>query len=350
MRICLPRAAAAAVTVLCTAAPLAAQPSITVGGRLHTQFNTTSVSGERGSEFLIRRARVDALVRVNRVVTGFVQPEYAGSQASLRYAYLRLDFGPALRASVGQIKRPFDLFTLTSSTDILVIERTGDIRGVDTCPGVGGVCSYARFMERLQLAAPDIGLVLEGGARTGRVTYALSVMNGTGSNAADENGTKSYTGRLVVSPTASVRVAANVALHDYVKPATGTNAYAPALGGDLEIGNFRHGFHLQGGVVAGDNWRNPVAGEPTTFVTGQAIATYKFSLARSPYAEALEPLMRVSVGNPNTGAPRDGGVLLTPGLVWYITGRNKMAANLDIWRPDQGAVEWGVKIQSYLFF
>lgn len=350
MRMRLACPTAAALWLAGHTAPLAAQPSVTVGGRLHTQFNTTSAAGQRASEFLIRRARVDALVKVNDFLSGFVQPEYAGDQAYLRVAYARLDFGPALYAMIGQYKRPFDLFTQVSSLDILVIERTGDIRGVNSCAGVGGICSYARFMEQLRLSPPDIGVILGGGDRGGRVSYLVSVMNGTGSNVADDNGTKSYSGRVILTPAHDVHVAANVALHDYVNVPVGTNAYAAAFGGDLEVGNFRRGFHLQAGLVAGDNWLNPIAGEPTRFVTGQTIVTYKFPLRRSPYAEAIEPLVRVSVGNPSTATPEDGGVLLTPGLVWYITGRNKLAANVDIWHPDQGTGEWGVKVQSYLSF
>ena len=342
--------AAALVWLAGYAGPLAAQTTVTVGGRLHTQFNTTSVAGEPESEFVIRRARVDASIKVNDFLSGFVQPEYGGDHAFLRVAYARLDFGPALYAMIGQYKRPFDLFTLTSSLDILAIERTGDIRGVDTCAGVGGLCSYGRFMEQLALSPPDIGVILGGGDRGKRITYAVSVMNGTGSNVPDENSAKSFSGRLVLSPAPDVHLAANVAAHDYVSAATGTTEYASAFGGDLEIGNFHRGLHLQAGFVAGDNWLNPVAGAPTRFVTAQAIVTYKFPLPPSPYAEAIEPLVRVSVGNPSTATPQDGGVLLTPGLVWYVTGRNKLAANVDIWNPQQGSVDWGLKVQSYLFF
>jgi hypothetical protein len=205
-------------------------------------------------------------------------------------------------------------------------------------------------MEQLELSPPDIGVILGGGDRAKRITYAVSVMNGAGSNVPDENGAKSFSGRLVISPAPDVHLAANVAAHDYVSVATGATEYASAAGGDLEIGNFHRGFHLQAGFVAGDNWRNPVAGESTTFVTGQAIVTYKFRLPPSPYAEALEPLVRVSVGNPSTATSQDGGLLLTPGVVWYITGRNKLAANVDVWQPQQGAAEWGLKVQSYLSF
>jgi hypothetical protein len=322
---------------------------ITLTGRLHTQFNTSSVATEPGDEILIRRARFSAAIKINDFVSGLIEPEYAGDKAQLKVAFLRLAFGPALNATIGQYKRPFDLFTLTSSSDILVIERTGDIRGVNTCTGVGGVCSFNRFLEQLQYSATDIGIILDGHDRGGRVSYAVAVMNGPGPNMADENGTKSYTGRLAFAPTANVHLGGNVAVHDYVNPVRG-NAYAAAYEGDVEIGNFVQGFHLQAGAVTGDNWRALVAGQPRRFLALQAIAAYKVRVRRPPYAEAIEALGRVSWGNPDTATPGDGGLLLTPGVVWHIAGRNKIGANVDLWHPQQGSTEWGLKVQSYLFF
>lgn len=348
--------AAAAAGLLALTPPLAAQTTfhthaaeITIGGRLHTQFNTSSADSDVGSETVIRRARVDAYVKINDFLSGFVQPEYAGSKAFLQVAYVRLNFAPAFHAMIGQYKRPFDLFTQTSSTDILVIERTGTLRGVESCAGVGGMCSYGQFMEKLRLVTPDIGIILDGGDRGGRFSYAVAAMNGAGQNVPDENGTKSYTGRVVVAPSSNLHLAADLALHDYVKSG-GANGYARALGGDLELGNFTRGLHVQAGAVAGDNWLNDVAGSPSTFVTAQAIVTYKFTLKHPPYAEAIEPLARVSWGNPDTATPQDGGLLVTPGIAWFVSGRNKFAANVDVWHPQQGATEWGLKLQSYLFF
>lgn len=322
---------------------------ITLTGRVHTQFNTSSVATEPGDAFLIRRARFSAAIKINDFVSGLVSPEYAGNRAQLKVAVLQLAFGRWFNATIGQYKRPFDLFTLTSSTQILVIERTGDIRGVDTCTGVGGVCSFNRFLEQLEYSGTDIGIILDGHARRGRVSYAVAVMNGPGPNQADENGTKSYAGRVTFAPARNVHLGGNVAVHDYVNPVQG-NAYASAYEGDVEIGNFRRGFHLQAGAVTGDNWRALVAGQPRRFLALQAIATYKVPVHRPPYAEAIEPVARVSWGNPDTATPGDGGLLLTPGVVWYIAGRNKIGANVDVWHPQQGNAEWGLKVQSYLFF
>lgn len=323
---------------------------ITLSGRIHTQFNTTSVAAEPGSEFLIRRARLDATVRVNDFVSGFVQPEYGQGKAQLRLGYLRLSFHRALHATLGQFRRPFDVFQITSSTDILVVERTGDLRGVDSCTGVGGLCSFSRFTEQLQLGGPDIGIMLDGTDAKGKVAYFASVANGTGGNVSDENGAKSFAGRLVVSPSPTLHLAGNVAAHDYPNTITRKTAYATVLGADVEVGSFARGFHLQAGAMTGANWRYIPGGTPARFAAAQAIATYKFPVRRAPYAEALEPLIRISWGDPDRSAPQDGGWLLTPGLVWHITGRNKLAANLDAWRPQRGPGAWGLKLQSYLFF
>ncbi len=322
---------------------------ITLTGRLHTQFNTTSVAGEPGSEFLTRRARLTAEVKINDFVTGKIQPDYGEGEITLKDAYIGLDFSPAFQVRIGQFKRPFDLFELTSSTQILVVERAGGIRGVNACTGPGGVCALSRFTEKLQYSDRDIGVMVEGSDPSDRFGYAASVTNGTGQNRVDENGAKSFTGRLTFSPLDDVAIGANLALHDYVDPAT-RNEYATAFGGDVEIGNYSQGLHVQAGVVAGDNWANLLAGGPSTFLTAQGIVTYKVPVSGSPFVSAIEPVGRVSWGDPDTDLSDDEGLLFTPGLVVYFAGRNKVGANLDIWSPAAGDLEWSLKVQSYLHF
>jgi len=342
--------------VFAAAAPVEAQVEVksravelTITGRVHTQFNSTSVSGEPASEFLLRRARLTAEIKVNDFVSGKIQPDYGEGKLSLKDAYVRLTFAPAFRATLGQFKRPFDVFELTSSTEIVVVERAGGVNGVDTCPGPGGICSFSRFTEKLQYSDRDIGVMLDGRSKDGRVSYMAAITNGTGANTTDENGTRSYSGRVAFEPLADVVVAGNVGVHDYVDPATG-NEYAVAYGGDVEIGNFSRGFHMQAGLTVGDNWQHLVGGQPSTFVTGQGIVTYKVPIADNRFLAAVEPVGRVSWGDPNSDAIDDEGWLITPGLVFHFTGRNKIGANVDIWTPAAGDTEWSVKIQSYLHF
>lgn len=321
---------------------------ITMTGRVHTQLASTSVDGEPSSEFFVRRARLTANVKINDFVSGKIQPDYGEGEISLKDAYLRLAFAPEIRATIGQFKRPFDLFELTSSTQILVVERAGGVPGVDTCSGPGGVCSLSRFTEKLGYSDRDIGVMIDGRA-AGRLRYMAAVTNGTGANSDDENGTRSFSGRVGVELANDIALAGNVGVHDYVNPTLG-DEYAVAMGGDLEIGNYSEGVHFQAGVVAGDNWKKLVNDAPTTFLTFQGILTYKLPLNENRYLSAIEPVGRVSWGDPDTDTARDHGILLTPGVVFHFAGRNKIGANLDIWSPAGDDTEWSLKVQSYLHF
>jgi phosphate transport system substrate-binding protein len=320
---------------------------ITLTGRVHAQFDHTSVEAEPASEFLMRRVRFSADVRVNDLVSGRVQPDYGDGKLSLKDAWVRLNFAPQFRATVGQFKRPFDLFELTSSTQILVIERAGGVRGVDACAGPGGTCSFSRLTEKLQYADRDIGVQFSGAS--GSFGYAASVTNGTGANTADENGAKSYTGRVTVSPLANLEIGANVAAHDYLDNG-GVTETAIAFGGDVEFGSFGQGFHAQAGFVTGDNWRNLGASGPSKFMAAQGIVTYKLPMAENPFVSHVEPVARVSYADPDRDLDADQGWLFTPGFVVHFTGRNKIAANIDVWSPATGDTEWSLRVQTYLHF
>ena len=65
---------------------------------------------------------------------------------------------------------------------------------------------------------------------------------------------------------------------------------------------------------------------------------------------AVEPVGRVSWGDPDRASADDGGILFTPGLMVHFDGRNKLAANIDAWRPQSGDTVWGMKAQIYMYF
>ena len=357
-RVGLRRAAIAAALVLTTTASLGAQAveprapvaGTVLGGRLHLQYNTSSADDEVASEFTLRRARIWAATRINDWIDGAVQVDVAGSKASARYAFLRFSLDPALRVSLGQFKRAFDLFELTSSSEILVIERDGIIRGMSPCAGVGGPCSFSRFSEQLELSSLDVGMLVQGDLAGGRISYLASLTNGSGDNTHEDNSAKSFSGRLEWHASPGLTFGANLGMHDFVPTAGGGDAYAPATELDMEVGGFDRGFHLQAGLLTGENWRNPVNGdEGSTFLTAQTIATYRVPL-EGGRIRGIEPLARLSWGDPDTDLEGDGGVLLTPGVVLHFDGRNKMAANLDAWRPKEGDTAWSLKMQAYIYF
>ncbi len=192
-----------------TVTPRAA--SVRIGGRMNVQYATSS-AGPYQDHFFFRRARLEADITVNDFLTARLQPEFGGFEAELRDAYVRLDFSPAFQVTMGQFKRPFDLFELSSSVDLSLIERDARVGGANACSGVGGICSYSRLTEKLGYADRDIGVRVSG-AR-GKATWDVAMTNGAGQNVADENDTKSFSARLGVTVVEGLVLSANAALHE----------------------------------------------------------------------------------------------------------------------------------------
>ena len=324
---------------------------LVIGGRVNAQFSTTSVEGEVGSEWTLRRARLYVGAQINEWLDGVAQVDWSGERAEGRLLFLRGTFRPEVRVSVGQFKRAFDLFELTSSSMILVVERAGRVRGVDTCAGVGRMCTYSRFTEALQHSSLDIGVMVDGVFGDARGEYRVTITNGAGRNQGDENDAKSVAARGAYRIGERLLLGVNVGIHDFPNPVTGRDDHAPAFALDAEWGDYEGGPHLQGGVLFGENWKNlDTEGTGSDFFAWQGIASYKRPVDGNRYVDALEPVLRLSYGDPARGVGSDGGWLLTPGLVAHLDGRNKLAANLDRWSPELGPSAWGVLVQTYFYF
>jgi len=325
-----------------------------ITGRTHTQFNTTSVDGEMGSEFLLRRTRLSAEVKVNDLVSGKIQPDFGGGKISLKDAYLRLSFSPSFRVTSGQFKRAFDIFELTSSTQTLVIERAGDIRGISTCSGPGNLCSYSRFTESLGYSDRDIGVLFDGTLRTKNVSYSFAITNGSGANKKENSGGKSFSGRLGFPVSDKLTLSPNFSVHDYLNTVVSQNRNGFAWGADLEWGGYGNpGVHMKTGMIFGDNWKNlNVEGKPSKFKSFQAILAYRQSISNNALVEFVEPLVRVSWGDPDRNVSNAGGMLSTFGFVTHFVGRNKIAVNIDTWNPALTSLptEFSLKLQSYFHF
>lgn len=321
--------------------------TITLGGRLHTQYQASSVAAGE-NDFFIRRARLNADLVFNDFFSGKVLTDFAGGTATLLDAYVELDFDPRFRFLAGQFKRAFDLFELVSSTDLALIERDGRVDGYAECTGVGSICSYSRLTEELAFAGRDVGARVEGGA--GGFGYMATLTNGTGVGERDENDGKSLSGRASFEVSEGVVVAGNVGLRDYVAPDT-ERSYAVAWGGDLQVGTWRDGLMLQAGLVGGENWMSldPVTDDPGRFVTMQAVATYYYPVRSDRFA-AVEPLARVSWADPDGDVADDGGTLLTPGMMVYLLGKNRIGVNLDAYLPQDGDTVYSLKLQAFLYF
>ncbi len=323
--------------------------SVTVGGRLHAQYQTSSI-GEAASDFFVRRARLTFDLAFNEFLSGRIQPELSGGGASMLDAYAKLRFSEGFEVSMGQFKRAFDVFELVSSTDLSLIERDGRIAGYSECTGVGSVCSYSRLLEELDFVGRDAGARIEG--TSGALSYMATLTNGRGVNTRDNDNAKSVSGRLSFEASDGIVLAGHLGVRDYLSPtAEGESENAFAWGADVQVGDWRDGFLLQAGLAGGDNWRSldPADFEAGRFTAFQAVASYYHPVDDGRFI-AVEPLARISVADPDGDVADDGGTLVTPGVMLYLMGKSKIGVNLDYYIPQTGDSEYSFKLQTFLYF
>ena len=327
---------------------------VNLSGRMHIQYNTTSVTDSAVSfgEFEFRRSRLTFDVTITELVRLRWMIDFTEfNEVSLRDAYANVAFSRGFRLTIGQFKRPFDAFQLASSNRIAVIEREGQVRGVDDC-GLGGLCSYQRLLVELQFAQRDLGVMVDGTNGPGTLQYFFSVTNGTGlNNPQDENGAKSLTGRVVHTTGSGIKIGLNGGLHDFVNPQSGQTEFAPAVGADLEIGRYQNGWHFFLGSSIGGNWTAlDGEGNQETFVGGAFLASYYSPIELRNNTLGLEPMLRFDVSNPMLGEGTGFRYLVTPGAFLHFTNRNKVALNFDIWLPHEEPHEWALITQVYFEF
>ena len=327
---------------------------IELGGRVQLQAATSSCAEfpPEGActeevpavDMFIRRARVTLTARFNDWIEGRLQPEFGDlDQAVLLDAYGRLLFNPAARLTVGHFKRPFDGFELTSSTRILTVERDVDIPGV---PGLRAA-SLNELTTRFRLSAWDVGVMLDGASADGRFHYWAGVFNGRGTtDDGDLNTEKQFVGRGQVTLDVAgepLDLAAAAALTDipFTRPSGElAGEYFTAFELWAELGEFGvAGPLVQAGLVFGENpLQAETGGEPdlpgnetlADFLTWQVVGAYRVDVPEGYLLTGVQPVLRLTSADPNTGLDDDRSWAVTPGVQLFLDGRNKVAINWDL--------------------
>ncbi|HSJ10911.1 MAG TPA: porin [Longimicrobiales bacterium] len=349
--------AVAACLFQAVGAPVAAQaPAVraTLTGRSHFQWSTTSVgedeagSAQVSSTFETRRVRLAAEVQVSDWIRGRIEPEFTLGTLRLRQAWMSFAFDPAFVVRAGQVKKPFGAINLKSSADGAVIERGVRIRGLESALTRANPDAYASLrgstligeqhalLDGQAYLGYDQGVTVEG--ERGALSWAAGIYNGSGPDARDENDGKSIAARMDVRmPTsAPLKVGAAFSRRELNWPAASGaetrsgNAFAV----DVELGAFRRaGVWLMAEAALGDNL---VTEE--RFTGAQVIASWHRPTG-SDRVEAVEPVARVSWGDPDGTMDGDGGVLVTPGVNLYFAGRNRFMLNWDVYVPEGDGVD-----------
>lgn len=273
-----------------------------IGGYIQPRY-TTGPSKKVNDAFSIQNAKL--------AVSGHVIPEVAykleigphkSPGTSILYdAFLRLEYFPKAKITMGQFKAPFSEEYITSSSDIKTADRA---------------LFQGNLTHEYATGAMIDGDILD------TLYYAVAVTNGTDRSVAENNEAKDTYGRLVYRPFKELD---------------------NALLKDLQIGTaVQYGRQPRSGNNEGDRLRNLAMVKHTykgwTFqseyvhqeqeqipglddVKGQgwyALFAYKFPFKVSKYDTELEPVFKVEQYDPDTEVGNNRQNMYTLGLTWYL--------------------------------
>lgn len=372
-----PATVAAALLALVTPVAAAQTPTVRLTGRVQAQFSTVAGDstaqfnphGAVTSAFEVRRLRIQADVGIGENVTMVLMPSFEMASLRVRDAWLRVRLahggGAALGITMGQEKKPFSRYELTSSNTLVAIERGARFRGVS-----GEVVAQNNLLEENGYIAHDLGASLDAGLLGGRVVLKAGLYNGSGESAADVNNAKSYAVRTTATVLADqdarpvLRLGAGLISRDRgVCTAAGgacpgffpdSSHRTSAFELDAEWGDFRPGLHVVADIATGDNVRasalrvngsqgrnfgnlRPSVGD-TAFVTFRSlhvVASWRWQpedQTGNRLIKIMEPALRLDLTDPNTDGADDAGMLITPVLSVHFSQTTVVRAGLDYYR------------------
>jgi len=314
------------------------------GGRVQLQAGTSScddfpvaedskcVEQVPTTDLYLRRVRLTVSGEIGDNIDFKIEPDYNKiDQLGLRDAWGRFTFDNLARLKAGHFKRPFDGFQLISSTQFPTVERAVLIRGLE------------RF-----------------------VSPSLTVTGDSDLKFQDSNNEKQFVGRAQLQFDVGglpLKFAGAAAATDegYETELQGLQTrYYYDYELFTELGDFSGGPHFLAGFVFGDNPEQNIAGDPldlslgdnfASFQTWQVIGTWRFNTDVLGL-EGIEPVFRVTYGDPNTDIADDGGWGYTPALQIYFYKRNRLSLSWDLasWEQEGIRGENSFKAQIQFHF
>ena len=347
-------------------------PNVRISGRIQAHFSTSdgdstasyNPSAVVNSAFEIRRLRIQADVRIGENVTMVLQPSFEMSALRMRDAWVRVllwrSANAGLGLTVGQEKKPFNRYELTSSNTLPSIERGTRLRGFS------GVAAQNNLLEENGYLAQDLGASADAYLLQNRVAVKVGLYNGSGESAADVNGAKTAVARAVgtvlqdAEARPMLRVGASLINRDRAVTTTAVStAFSPdssrrtgAWGVEAEWGDFRPGFHVIADLAGGTNLEDaafrysvgrnngnvrPNAPDSafSTFRSLHVVASWRWQFADptgTRLIKIFEPALRVDLTDPNTDRDNDAGLLITPVLNVHFSQTTLMRAGVDLYR------------------
>ena len=337
-------------------------PNVKVTGRLQEQFyyfknDDYAATTGPNTNFFTRRARIEARGNISENVVVYIQPSFEGgrnlnsvattctssavpagggtptitcrttgrSGLRLRDAWIDVRFAKEgsrgtffLRG--GQEKRPYSRYELTSSNNLVSIER-GAGQGLlarasnDLFGGAGFLSHDVGASLRYEYKINDLQLV----------TVKVGAYNGQGESVSDVNNKKSFGARATAAVTPKIDVGASWFAHDGITTVFGvldSSFTNYAWGADAQYGKPGD----EGPYVLAEFLRGTDATQFKNKIQGfQGIAAYHYRF-KSPtsYLYAIEPAFRFDLSDPNTDLDGDRSTLITAVLGVYFSSRSQI--------------------------
>jgi hypothetical protein len=328
-------------------------PNVKLTGRLQEQFyvfDNEPYGATVGSEsnFFTRRARIEARGQISENVTVYIQPSFEGgrnlsnvvttcsgtplvcrttgrSGLRLRDAWIDVRFSPeaskgGLYLRAGQEKRPYSRYELTSSNNLVSIER-GAGQGLlprasnDLFSSNGFLSHDVGASIRYEYKLDDLRLV----------TLKFGAYNGQGESLNDVNNTKSFGARATAGLWSKLDIGGSWFAHDGIVTVgtTPDSAFTNyAWGVDAQWGKpGEEGLYVLGEYLDGNDAtsaKNKIRG-----VQGLAAYNYRFKSPTS-WLYAIEPAFRVDLADPNTALESDRATLITAVLGIYMSSKAQL--------------------------
>lgn len=327
-------------------------PNVRLQGRLQTQFfyfgNEDYAPGVgTQSNFFVRRARIEARGQINEYVSVYIQPSFEGGRSTsgscapvviggplpdtaavscnltggirLRDAWIDVRLSKpeaktAFTLRMGQEKRPFSRYELTSSNNLTSIER-GAGRGLMAAAS-NDIFGSQGFLSHDVGASARLEHKLDATGRMASVVFG--VYNGRGESVQDNNNAKSFGARVNVDAYKKLSVGGSFFSHDQI------------VGADSGFRNKAWGVDMQwnkpgeeGLFVLAEYLNGEVATVAKPKMSGiQALAAYNIRM-KSPtsWLYAIEPMARIDIADPNTDVDDNKATLITAGVGFYVSSR-----------------------------
>jgi hypothetical protein len=338
------------------AGALAAQttyPNVKITGRLQEQFyyldNDAYPLVAPNSNFFTRRARIEAKGNIAENVLFVIQPSFEGGRTlsglsascqdlitdptavvpdtlevectlagrggvRLRDAYIEVAFTKpeaknrfALR--VGQEKRPFGRYELTSSNNLPSLERGAGL-------GLVPIASNNLF-DANGFLSHDVGASLLVGL-SNKGTLQFGVYNGRGESVFDNNNAKSYGARATFQILPQINIGASYFSHDAIV-AGDSSATNNAWGVDAQWGKVGD----EGLYVVADYMDGEAVNAANTPIRGLSVVGAYHVRMKGPtsWLYAIEPAVRYDVADSDADVDDTGSTLMNAGVNLYLSSK-----------------------------